>query len=311
MLRAPLVIVNPASRGGATGRSWPRAEAMLRDTLGEIQVEQTRGRRDAERIAREAARAGVDRLVVAGGDGTTSEVASGVLSAGLADRTRIAVLPLGTGGDLARMLGTPRNLERAVEALGRGLERRIDAGCIHYRGRDGQEKTSYFLNVVSFGLSGLVNELVDRAPKWLGGRVAFLIGTVRGILHYRCREVTVSVDGKRVHTGPLLLAAVANGSCFGGGMRIAPHARLDDGRFDVVTIAERSKLQQLVELSSIYRGTHLDHPAVNHWRAKLVEADAPEGQVWLDVDGEAIGTLPARIELLPDAITLFGVDKLS
>jgi YegS/Rv2252/BmrU family lipid kinase len=303
-----LVILNPASRSGATGRRWQAAERMLRDAIGDFEVEATRGPRDAERIAREAVRAGVERLIVAGGDGTTSEVASGLLSAELAGYAQLALLPLGTGGDLARTLGVPRELGAAVELLRKGATRTVDAGCIICRDRKGAPRRSYFLNVASFGISGLVDELVNQAPKALGGRISFLIGTLRALARYRSPEVSLSVDGELVFRGPLVLAAAANGRFFGGGMRVAPDAEPDDGDLDVVVVNAASKLRLLAELPSIYRGTHIENPAVSVHRGRHVEAEAAPGEVWVDVDGEALGTLPASIELLPGAITLFGVD---
>ncbi|MCZ6783913.1 MAG: diacylglycerol kinase family lipid kinase [Proteobacteria bacterium] len=302
-----LVIVNPASRNGATGRRWRQVEAKLRDALGSLEVEQTRGPRDAERIAREAVRAGVERLVVAGGDGTTSEVASGLLAADLASYAQVGVLPLGTGGDLARVLELPRDLGAAIEGLARGNTRRIDAGRITFLGNDGKQQTQFFLNVASFGISGLVAQLVNRAPKALGGTLSFLIGTLRGIARYRPQDVMVRIDGRVVHRGPVVLAAAANGRYFGGGMQIAPDARPDDAQLDLVLVEGVGKLALLSRFPPIYRGRHLADPAVSVHRGVLIEADAAPGEVWLEVDGEPLGSLPATIELLPGALTLFGM----
>ena len=282
MPHPPLAIVNPACRSGATGRRWDRVEPRLREALGELQVERTRSARDGERIAREAVRAGVDRLIVAGGDGTMNEVVTGLLSAELGEYAQLGLLPLGTGGDLARTIGMPRDLDTALAALSRGATRKLDAGRIRYLGRDGKEKTTYFLNVASFGISGLVDDLVDRAPKALGGTISFLIGTLRSILRYRFPDVSVRVDGVSVHE-----------RFFGGGMQIAPGSQPDDGLFDVVIVSGFSRSRLLANLPSIYRGTHLSHPAVSVHRGTHLEAVAPPGEVWMDIDGDALGTLPA------------------
>jgi YegS/Rv2252/BmrU family lipid kinase len=305
----PLVILNPASRGGATGRQWKKVEARLRGVLGDVEVALTRGPRDAERIAREAVRSGVERLIVAGGDGTTSEVASGLLDADLAKYAQIASLPLGTGGDLARTLGIPRDLDAAMQLIRDGATRCIDAGRLEYRDRGGAERSAYFVNVASFGISGLVDELVNRAPKWLGGGASFAIGTLRGIARYRPARVALRVDGELLHDGPLVLAAAANGRFFGGGMQVAPDASPDDGAFDVVVVEGASKARLVSQFPSLYRGSHVSKPGVKVVRGKTLEAEAEPGTVWLDVDGEALGTLPARFVLLPEALTWFGVPK--
>jgi diacylglycerol kinase (ATP) len=315
-----LVILNPQS--GTTRRRWPKLESKLRAALGPFELERTRSSRDAVRIAREAVRAGLDRLVVAGGDGTLSEVVSGLLSADLGRYAQLGVLPLGTGGDFVRSLGGSGDLGKAIAALGTGGTRTIDAGRITYQthladaGSDvsseaDREVTSYFANVASFGLSGLVDELVNRSTKALGGRIAFLMGTIRALAQYRSEQVSILVDGNLVYEGGLVFAAAANGQFFGGGMRVAPNARFDDGKLDLVVVPHRSKLRLAAQLPSLYRGSHVNDPINVTARGTVVEASAAPGRVRLDVDGEPLGSLPARIESLPGALTLFGVENSS
>ncbi len=302
-----LVVVNPRSRSGATARRWSAVEERLRAALGPLEVEFTRGSRDAERIAREGVRAGVERLVVAGGDGTASEVATGLLSAGLGGYVSVALLPLGTGSDLARTLGTPRDLEQAIGRLARGKPRRIDAGRVTYRRPDGGEAVAYFLNVASLGLSGSVVALVNRAPKHLGPGFSYLAGTLRGLARWRDAQVTLALDGIPVHEGPIVFATAANGCFFGGGMHVAPEARPDDGLFDVVVVPGMPKVRLLRNLPRLYRGTHLTIAGVKQHRGRVLEARSDE-TVWIDVDGEPLGTLPARFELLPGAVVLCGAE---
>jgi YegS/Rv2252/BmrU family lipid kinase len=304
-----LVIVNGFSRAGATGRRWRGIENKLRLAFpGEVEFEHTRCPRDAERIGREAVRSGAERLIVAGGDGTTSEVVTGLLDADLAEYAQVGLLPLGSGGDLRRTLALPDEIDDAIEGLRRGATRRIDAGRVSYYGRDGKERTSYFLNVASLGISGLVDELVNRTSKVFGGPASFAVGALRAMVRYRCAEVVLRVDDDVVHEGALVLAAAANGRYFGGGMHIGPGAKPDDGALYVVVVGYMSKPRLIANFPSIYRGTHLDHPAVSVHRGRRIDADGVPGEVWLDIDGEPLGTLPATIELLPSAITLFGVD---
>jgi YegS/Rv2252/BmrU family lipid kinase len=301
-----LVIVNPSSRNGATGRRWRAHETRLRDALGPLEIEHTRAPRDAERLAREAVRAGVERVLVAGGDGTLSEVATGLLAADLARYVTLGVLPLGTGGDFVRSLGIPRGLEPALECICAGKTRSVDAGRVEFVGADGAQRTSYFVNVSSLGISGLIDELVNRTTKRFGGTVSFLVGTVRAIFQYRSARVAIRVDGELVHEAPLVLATGANGRYFGGGMQVAPQARIDDGLLDVVIIRELSVPRLLAKLPKIYAGTHLSDPAAALHRGRVIEAVAEPGLVKIELDGEPLGTLPARFEVLPGALTLYG-----
>jgi YegS/Rv2252/BmrU family lipid kinase len=298
------VVANPVSRHGTTGRRWPRLEAQLRDAFGALEVQTTRGPGDAERIAGEAARAGVRRIVVAGGDGTVSQVASGVLAAGLGREVELGVLPLGTGGDLARSLGIPRRVGDAIRCLAEGRAQAMDAGRIEYLDSDDATGVGYFVNIASIGASGEAVALVDRASKRLGGTAAFAIGTVRAILKHRPEPVVVRVDGEVVHEGPLSLAAAANGRRFGGGMLVAPDAKLADGVLDVVVISGLSRAGLIARLPGIYTGGHLRDPAVRAHRGRRVEFRTSGRGLALEADGELLGRTPAVIEVLPGALTL-------
>lgn len=303
-----LFVVNPASKSGALGRRWRKLEKKLRAVLGEeFEVALTRGPRDAVRIAREAVRAGVETLIAVGGDGTASETVDGVLSAGVGGAPRVGLLPFGTGGDLARGLGIPKDFDAAIAALAAGKSRRIDAGRVSLRGREGRETTLHFVNVASIGLSGLVTELVNTAPKTLGGRASFLIGSLRGIARWKNEPVTLRVDGETLHDGPLSLACAANGSYFGGGMHVAPDARMDDGLLDVLFTPGLPKARLLRLLPSMYDGSHLKSDDVQVARGARIEADAEPGRVWVELDGEPLGTLPATFEVLPGALEWVGI----
>jgi YegS/Rv2252/BmrU family lipid kinase len=305
-----VVVLNPRSGHGATGRGWRRIELRLRDRLGAFEVEVTRGPGDAGRIAAAAARGGARRLVVAGGDGTCSEVASGLLTSGLADRVDVGVLPLGTGRDLSRTLGVPSNIDEAIDSLAQGRTRRLDALRVRCVGRDGVARESYSINVASFGLSGLTVELVAGAPPILGGSVAFLAGAVSSILRYRVARVRIRSGDELACDEPFVLAAAANGRFFGGGMNIAPGAAPDDGQIDLVIIRAMSKPRLIASLLSLYRGTHLSRREVSVERTVRVEV-TPHPQeprpIQIEADGESLGVLPATIEVIPAALTFFGV----
>jgi diacylglycerol kinase family enzyme len=150
---------------------------------------------------------------------------------------------------------------------------------------------------------------VNQAPKALGGRVSFLVGTLRSIVSYRAaaHPVELRLDGEVIHRGPLVLAAAANGRYFGGGMHVAPQARPDDGLLDVVVVPGFGKARLLAELPRIYRGTHLGVGGVIARRGRVLEATQTGGEPpWVEIDGEPLGRLPARFEVLPGALTLVG-----
>ena len=274
----------------------------MRSALGPVESSTRARPATAERLAREAVRAGIERIVIAGGDGTLGEVASGLLGAGLGGYAEIGLLPFGPGGDFARSLSLPREFEPALEVLAAGRTRTVDAGRVRFRGQRGEERVAHFANVSSFGLSALVTELVSRTPSLLGPSATFTLGALGAILRHRSEPVTLRVDGETMHEGPLTLATGANGRWFGAGMQVAPEASLDDGLLDVVIVKGLARPTLLAKLPKIYSGAHLRDPVVRLLRGRCIEADSPAGRVPIELDGEPLGTLPARLEVMPAAL---------
>ncbi|MDH4016282.1 MAG: YegS/Rv2252/BmrU family lipid kinase [Actinomycetota bacterium] len=308
MASPTVVIVNPESNGGRTRKRWPSLAGRLRDAVGELEIVETDGPGGGERAAREAARAGAERIVVVGGDGSLSEAATGVIDEGFGDRVSLGWLPMGTGCDFGRTVGVSRDPETAIAALARGARRRVDVGAITFEGEGGVERTRFFLNVASFGLSGLTDLHVARAGRTFGPTAAFLIGSLRAIRDFEPPCIALDVDGEQVFEGEVAMVVAANGRYFGSGMKIAPEAEVDDGLLTVLVVARMAKPRLVANLPSLYRGTHVSHPAVSVRSGKRVTARTLRGEALLDVDGEPLGALPATIEIVPSALELFGVD---
>lgn len=300
-----LLIVNPASRGGATGKRFHAVEPGIRAVLGDIEIAWTEHRGHAASLARKAA-AHVDRVLAAGGDGTAHEVAEGLLESGEAGRVQMGLLPLGTGGDLMRTLGMPSDLAGALDRIRAGATRTIDAAQIHYCDVTGTERAGWLVNEISAGFAGLVAATVDAGGKWMGGTLSFAQATVRAIIEHPTLTGRVSIDGEVVHDGAFVLASACNGQYFGGGMKIAPHALPDDGLLDCLVIPGMSRTQLLPKLGRLYTGTHLEVPGVISRRGRVFEVASSAGPVPFEVDGEPLGGLPIRAESVPGALTIVG-----
>jgi diacylglycerol kinase family enzyme len=164
----------------------------------------------------------------------------------------------------------------------------------------------WFINIASFGMGGLVDRYVNESTKALGGSASFFLATARAALSYRNPLVEVTVDGREPIQERIVNVAVANGQYFGGGMRVAPYAKCDDGYLEVITIGDFAPTEMLIAGYRLYLGTHLGHPKVRSTRGRRVEARPldPDAEVLLDVDGETPGRLPARFEILPGALNL-------
>ncbi len=289
----PFFVVNPHSANGATRRLFLDAEPLIRSALPAMRYAFTTAPMHAAELAERAALDGADVVVAVGGDGTLNEVVGGLLASGRTAETSLAMLPSGTGGDFRRVAGFPREPERIARYLVEAERRAIDWGMLEFVDPNGRERQRPFLNIASLGISGVVDKFVNSTSKALGGRVSFLVGTVRGMLNYKNVPIRVTVDGMPFFDGPTNLVAIANGQYFGGGMRVAPDARLDDGLFDVVVFEDLTKLEFLGLASVIYDGRHLGRPKVRVTRGTVVQVEAV-GDALIDLDGEQVGRAPVR-----------------
>lgn len=304
-----VLVVNPESQSGALGQNWYEYARIIRREMGSFEEVRTQGPGDATRLAREALRSGAERVVAIGGDGTINETANGFFEDGrpVAPDAQLGILPFGTGGDFRKTVKVPKDLARASRILARGRTRRIDVGELEYTRRGGGTERRVFINIASFGISGLVDRLVNQTSKRLGGRLSFLVATARASVTYQNQRVRLVLDDDEAGALDMTIntVAVANGRYFGGGMHIAPRAELDDGLFDVVAIGDVGVMDMIVAGPRIYNGTHLDLDKVSFRRAATVRAEPTGGdEVEIDMDGETPGILPARFRLLPKALSL-------
>lgn len=308
MSSLPLIIVNPASAGGATGEAWPGVASVVRSHFGPFEVAFTKREGEAVEIAERDARAGRRLVIACGGDGTINEVANGLLRA--ESEAELGLLPSGTGGDFRRTLDIPQRTADAARALREGETRLMDAGRVTFLNERGAEESRFFVNVASFGMGGDVIKrvktregLLAGTARLLGGRLSFAATALQAAVTFEKPLVRISLDGGAESQLTVANFCVANARYFGGGMKIAPNAKVDDGRFDVVAVGDVSALTVLANSYRLYLGTHLGMQEVRHALARRVRAESADGSVVkLEVDGELVGRLPAEFELLPSAL---------
>jgi YegS/Rv2252/BmrU family lipid kinase len=305
----PLVIVNPKSASGSTENRWAQAASDLRAHFGAFQVAFTKKAGDGILLAKRGAEQGRKFIIACGGDGTINEVANGILESG-AD-IELGVLPSGTGGDFRRTLGMPTGAREAAKNLRTGATKKIDVGRVTFFNHEGRETSRYFLNVASFGLSASIIERVKTKNKFgwlphdlLRGKATFAVSTLQEVLDLDFVTVRVRIDEKEEKTLNTINFAVANSRYFGGGMKIAPDAQINDGFFDIVNIGDMKTAKILLNAYTLYNGSHLNLSEVKHINAKRVEvksADANQ-EIHLETDGELPGKLPAIFEIVPEAL---------
>jgi YegS/Rv2252/BmrU family lipid kinase len=295
-----IFLVNPASDNGATGRRWPELEraAVAAGLRGETRFSEAPGHLGT--LAADAAAGGASLLVAVGGDGTINEVADGLLKAGRGGDVELAVLSRGTGTDFVRSARIPRDVRGALETALHGTTRTIDAGRATFVDDHGRPAERYFVNFAGAGISGGIARRANSSSKRLGGRVSFIVATVRVFARWRAQPLELDVDGER-RSGRMLEALAMNGDYTAGGMWMSPEASLEDGLLDVVLIGDATKLDFLLTFPKIYRGRHLSHPKVELLRGRSLAVDSP-ATLPIVLDGEQPGTTPARFELVPKAL---------
>ncbi|HNN92912.1 MAG TPA: diacylglycerol kinase family lipid kinase [Pseudomonadota bacterium] len=312
------LIVNPMARGGWLKKKWPVIEPILQRTLGPLDIVFTRQVGDGRPLAKKALESGAKLVLAMGGDGTASEVASGLLeyqdaTSGGEPIASFGIIPAGTGGDLGRTLGTPRDIEAAAQAIARSPGRLIDAGRIDYIRHNGEPAHGYFINAAGAGVGGLVDMYAAESSRLFGGRAAYFWASLRGTLNYKNAALRVFLDDEPARELRAYLVAVGNGGYFGAGMHFAPEARIDDGLLDVLFVGDLSFVEKVNLSRYIYSGTHISLPKMDYHKARRIRIELGESTgtaapppVLLDIDGEAPGRLPATLSVLPQAIRLRG-----
>lgn len=297
------LIVNPRAGNRSVARTLPKLRAALDGRGLDHEVVETTRRGEATEAARDALASGCRYLVAVGGDGTVHEVANGMFDergAPVEDKAVLAVAGAGSGCDFIRTFG----LDRAPEVLARHFASEtimpIDVGCVDYTGFDGQPARRLFVNVAEVGYGAEVVRLAERLPRSFG-RFRYLLGAWGAIRRVQRPETAVQLAHTEV-SKPLVELVVANAQFFGGGMKVAPRALPDDGRFNVlVFFGQRSQVFMLTQ--KLYRGEHVPHPQISEYQSPTVAVD-PSSPLLVEADGELLGTTPARFSLLPRALRL-------
>ena len=279
------LIVNPHAGGGRALRLLPGVEAALRGQGRSFRVEPTTSMQHARQLARSACDNG-EICAAMGGDGIVGAVAGELRDgAGL-----LAVVPGGRGNDFARKLGIPFDPVEAVALLETGEEKRVDLA---------EADGTTYLGILSAGIDSDVSRIALETRLKLGTFV-YTYGVLRAIAGWKQAAWDVTIDGEPASFEGFSVA-VANSGVFGGGMYLAPDAELDDGLLEIVMISSQTKLRYLRGLPRVFKGTHLQDPAVTLVQAREVKfhADRPFTAY---ADGDPIGDLPLTVRALPGSL---------
>jgi diacylglycerol kinase (ATP) len=282
------LLTNPTSGKGRGARARDAALPRLRDAGFVVRDVEGRDADEAQDLAHQCVAAGVEALVVVGGDGMVHLAVQALAGTD----TSLGIIPAGTGNDVARYFDIPR--KDAVAAADRVIAstpRRIDLA------RSG---TRYFVTVLAAGFDAIVNERANKMT-WPRGQMRYNLATLAELRVFEPLPYTLELDGEPRRLDAMLVA-VGNGPSFGGGLRITEGAVLDDGMLDVVMIKPMSKPGLIRTYPKLFKGTHVTHPQYEHHLARSVTVAAPG--IVSYADGERFGELPLTIECAPGALSV-------
>ncbi|MEV0697306.1 YegS/Rv2252/BmrU family lipid kinase [Saccharopolyspora sp. NPDC050389] len=289
-----VLVINPAAGGGLSAKVVGELVGHLRSVcdVKTVLAADARGTADA---AKRAVADGADVLAVVGGDG----VAHLAVQACAESATALALIPAGTGNDLARGLGVPRDPAVAARAVAEAIRaeerRRIDLGKVAGGG--------WFATVLCAGFDSRVNARANRM-RWPRGQRRYDLAVVRELLSLRPRPLRVETDAGTTELTATLVA-VGNTACYGGGIPVCPDADAGDGLLDLTVVGEVARRDLVRILPSLRTGRHIEHPAVCTLRAQRVRLGGENG--WTAyADGEPQARLPLSMRCVPGALTVVG-----
>jgi YegS/Rv2252/BmrU family lipid kinase len=291
------LIVNPAAGGGKAGRLAPVVQAALRGHGLTVRRADTRDLDHGRELAAHAATLG-ETVVALGGDGLIGALADVLRES---PEAVLGVMPGGRGNDLARVLGIPEDTDAAAAIVAGGHTRRVDLGLVQDAHGSGGRA---FVGIASAGFDSDANRIANEAPSWLGGLV-YLYGALRALVSWRPARFELELEPPgELRAFSAFSVGAANSKTYGGGMRAAPDAMLDDGLLEVVLVESIGKLTFLTRiLPKVFSGAHVREPGVHVFRAREIalSADRP---FTMYADGDPIGELPVRVRALPGAVTM-------
>ena len=285
------VIYNPASGG----EGYNQEEVRRRLDGYELEWIETGSAEEAENAAQEWTEG---LLIVAGGDGTITRIVNGLGRAGFPESVTLALLPMGTGNDLASTLAVPEDTDGAIETIQGDLVRELDIIRVHHEG----DENRFLINVATGGIGARTTDEADDEMKQRWGKAAYFVSALETARDFDVQEVRLTLDGEERQVRAVNIA-VGNGRYAGGGWPAAPRANPEDGLIDLVIIEDVgvSGILTLIP-AALSDSDYLDREGVFFVRAKEIRIDTESSDFEFTVDGEVIGEVPVEFTIMPGAL---------
>ena len=267
-----LFIINPIAGGGKANSLISQIKESMDKHNRKYDIILTSKPKEAIEISKE----NVDKyeiIVAVGGDGTINEVAKGIISTG---RGTLGIIPGGTGNDMAKSLGISMDPQKSLEILNRGFKKEIDIGTVN---------NSSFFNIASVGLDAEVIENHNKFKSRIRGGKVYILSVIYTLFNFKDKDLEIEIDGKILNE-KIMLLAVGNGKYYGGGMKIIPTAKINDGFLHICIVSGISKIKTMILFPTIFKGNHIKYEKyVRIYKAKKIKIKS-KTKISINVDGE-------------------------
>lgn len=273
-----LVIVNPMAGGGRTPRLLPKIRHWLSESPHEFSFNTTRSPDEMRSEIMKAPAQGINALLLIGGDGTVHQALPAIAETNIP----FGFLPCGRGNDFARNIGLPSKLQKSCSLPSNPSFHQVDLPRIN---------NIPFVAVAYVGFDAEVNELANEGKGYFGGTLGYIVCVTKALKSFKPFEVEITIDGDTWRER-VMMVTVANAPFYGGGMKIAPDANMNDGLLNICIVKEISKLELLWEFPKVFKGTHIYHPRIMMKSGRRIRLTSDEPRN-IYADGEYVGHLPA------------------
>lgn len=305
MFKKAKVIINATAGAYLAGRRLKNIRNYLKDAGCEPHISKTRYQSHAKELAIEGVKNNFDLIISVGGDGTINEIINGIMECkNFSDKLpALGIISAGTGADLCRTLNIPFDYQKAIEIILKGNLTTIDIGVVRFK-LGNQIRKRYFANVFDAGLGGSVVRIANHIPKSFGGFLTFLLSSLAGIVISKPLYFKIYIDGINKDEGKINIIGATNGRYFGGGMKIAPMASINDGYLEILYVKDTNTFKFIKNvLITVYDARHLSYKKLYHFRAR--ELKIVSNKVFpVDIDGEEERAEEVEVSIMPRALNI-------
>lgn len=303
-----LVVVNPKAGTGKCEKDWPKVkEMLLQQGFSFLSVLTERPFHAIEITRNMVNDLGFKKIIAVGGDGTLNEVVNGIFQQTRFATTDITLgmITIGTGNDWGRMYQFPMDYEKAIKIIKNERTFLQDVGKVKYS-YETEDKSRYFINLAGMGYDAFVAKKTNRLKaQGKGGKFSYLVNLVTGLFQYQLVQLSIIIDDREVVNDKVFSMSIGICKFNGGGMKQLPNAIPDDGLFDVTVIRRTTKLRVIRNIKKLFDGSFIHMPEVDTFTGKKINiTSTPRHSIYLETDGESLGSSPLDFTIVPRAVRL-------